>query len=52
LGDLLAFAAAMQGAVFFGLLCGLRFAAAGAFFGTDDESEAGWLLFVAGGAWA
>ena len=45
-GDL-ALAEAMQGAVFFALLCGLCFAAAGAFFGADDESEAG--LFVGSG---
>lgn len=46
LGDVLALAA-LQGAVFFALLCGLRFAAAGAFFGADEESEAG--LFVGAG---
>jgi hypothetical protein len=45
-GDL-ALAGALQGAVFFALLCGLCFAAAGAFFGADDESEAG--LFVGSG---
>jgi hypothetical protein len=47
LGWDLASAAAMQGAVFFALLCGLRFAATGAFFGAD-ESEAG-LFDGAGG---
>ena len=45
-GDL-ALAGALQGAVFFALLCGLCFAAAGDFLCADDESEAG--LFVGAG---
>jgi len=43
----LALAGALQGAVFFALLCGLCFAAAGDFLCADDESEAG--LFVGAG---
>ncbi|MFZ0956878.1 MAG: hypothetical protein WAN60_11090 [Candidatus Sulfotelmatobacter sp.] len=50
LGDVLESAAALQGAAFFALLCGLCFATAGFFFGAGDESEAG--LLAGTGCWA